>query len=460
MSTNPGFMNDARSLRVAAIWGETVLGSAVLNPGEVFDWQSTIGVSPPELEAQGQIPTEPVRSMGGNWELDPRGAVAGYLRMRGREEDVGAFARAGAPVALLPGDVALFQYGAFAFFAQPVSPAPLLPSGFRPEPWVVIAAFLSGIGHVGLLYSIFKFSTPIPVPEPLELLSERRLREELGVKALDEEEKEKPTSGDKSGGSGVPDPGIKDKKDQGGGKKMAGAEGKTGKTDGKGETHLPGQVPGVPIGSITDVIGSGAGQQLTDTLASMQNIATVAGGLNAKDLNWGSGSGFGLKGGGGGGGGTGPGGVPYGAWRVLHRRRAGDRRRRRQGWWWPRRQGRRWSWRRGAGGEKKISVVSAGGGGSKGFSADEIRRVVMSHMGQIRACYESALDASPGLKGSVTVSWHITGGGTVSRSSVASSTLGNGRVEGCITRVVKGWTFKNPDAVEADASWGFQFTPP
>ncbi len=453
-------MNDARCLRVAAVWGETVLGSAVLKPGEAFDWKATIGISPPELETQGQIPAEPVRSMGGNWELDPRGAASGYLRMRGREEDVAAFARAGAPVALLPGDVALFQYGAFAFFAQPVAPAPLLPSGFRPEPWVVVAAFLSGIGHVGLLYSIFKFSTPIPVPEPLELLSERRLREELGVKAIDEEEKEKPTSGDKSGGSGVPDPGIKDKKDQGGGKKMAGAEGKTGKTDGKGETHLPGQVPGVPIGSITDVIGSGAGQQLTDTLASMQNIATVAGGLNAKDLNWGSGSGFGLKGGGGGGGGTGPGGVPYGGGGFNTGVGPGSGGGGGKGGGGPGGKGSGGPGGGGTPGEKKISVVSAGGGGSKGFSADEIRRVVMSHMGQIRACYESALDASPGLKGSVTVSWHITGGGTVSRSSVASSTLGNGRVEGCITRVVKGWTFKNPDAVEADASWGFQFTPP
>jgi hypothetical protein len=114
----------------------------------------------------------------------------------------------------------------------------------------------------------------------------------------------------------------------------------------------------------------------------------------------------------------------------------------------------------GAGGEKKIAMVAAGGGTAKGFSADEIRRVVMSHMGQVRACYEAALDEHPGLKGSVTVAWHISAGGGVTRSVVASSTLGNGRVEGCITRVVKGWTFKNPDGVEADASWGFGLTPP
>ena len=43
---------------------------------------------------------------------------------------------------------------------------------------------------------------------------------------------------------------------------------------------------------------------------------------------------------------------------------------------------------------------------------------------------------------------------------MASSTVNNGRLEGCMTRVVKGWTFKNPDAVEAEASWGFGFAPP
>ena len=79
---------------------------------------------------------------------------------------------------------------------------------------------------------------------------------------------------------------------------------------------------------------------------------------------------------------------------------------------------------------------------------------------EIRACYDMALDSAPGLRGSVTASWHISAAGTVSRSSVASSTLGNGRVEGCVTRVIKGWVFKNPDAVEAEASWSFQFAPP
>ena len=72
----------ARSLRVAAIWGETVLGSKVLAPGEAFDWRSSLGVNPPELG----VPPDVVRAVGGAWELDPRGALQGFLRMRGRDD--------------------------------------------------------------------------------------------------------------------------------------------------------------------------------------------------------------------------------------------------------------------------------------------------------------------------------------------------------------------------------------
>lgn len=454
MSTNAGV---ARSLRVAAVWGETVLGSAVLEPGASFSWQGTLGVTPPE-----GVPEEPVRSSAGAWELDPRGALKGHLRMRGRDENVAEIARIGAPIALMPGDVALFQYGAFALFAQPVAAVPKVPSGLRLEPWIALALFLSGVGHVGLLYALMQLSTPMPVPEPLELLSDRKLRDQLGVRTLDDEEKDKPKGGDESS-SGVKDPGLNDKKDQGGGKKIAGAQGKLGNKDHKGDTKLPGEMPGVPVGSISDVIGSGAGQALTDTLSSMKSVSAITGGLNAKDLQWGDGSGFAFKGSGPGGGGKpGESGVPYGAggFNTGVGPGSGGGGGKGGGGAGGAGKGGPGGGGAGGGGEKKVAVVSSGGGGGKGFSADEIRRVVTSHLGQIRACYESALDQSPGLKGSVTVSWHISSSGAVPRATVASSTLNNGRVEGCITRVVKGWTFKNPDGVEADASWGFGLTPP
>lgn len=453
MGKSTGGGGVARSLRVAAIWGDTVLASTVLDPGDAFDWKATLRIWPPEGP-----PARPITSVAGGWELDPTGARAGFLRLRGRDEDVAQIVAAGAPVALMPGDVVLLQYGAFALFAQPVARGPVLASGMRWEPWIALAVFLSATGHLGLLYSLLQLQTPTVVPPPLELLSDRNLRDQLRVRTLEEPEAPKPAD---LGGSGVRDPGIRDKKDQGGGKKVARAEGRLG-NDGRGETRLPGERPGVPAGSLTDVIGNGAGAALTDTLASMKSVSDITGGLNAKDLALGSGNGFAFKGSGPGGGGKDGNGVPYGAGTFATGVGPGGGGGGGRGGGGSGASGKGGSGAGGAGGpgEKKVAMVQSSGGGGKGFSADEIRRVVMSHLGQIRACYESALDANPGLKGSVTVSWHISANGSVPRATIASSTLNNTRVEGCMTRVVKGWTFKNPEGVEADASWGFGLTPP
>jgi hypothetical protein len=440
----------ARHLRVAALWGDTILGSAVLAPGQSFAWPATVGVQMPD-----HVPPIPVRGVAGAWEIDPRGASSGFLRLRGRDEDVSAFAKAGAPIGLLPGDVVLLQYGALSFFAQPAVGAPPLPSDYRFEPFLVLAFALSSAVIFGGLYAARELATPTPIPEPLELLDDRTLKDQLHAELDEKEEKPKPDSAD---GSGVKDPGLKDKQAAAPSKRMANAEGKLGQKDAKGETRLPGERPGVPAGSLTDVLGSGAGAALSDTLNSMASVSQLTGGLKASDLQWGGGSGgMGFKGGGSGGGGTGPGGVPYGAGNVGAgfggKGGPGGGR----GGGGP---GGAGGGGGGPGGEKKISAVQSSGGGSKNFSADEIRRVVMSHQGQIRACYENALESSPGLRGSVSVSWHISASGAVTRASVGSSTIGNGRVEGCLTRVIKGWSFRNPDGVEAEASWGWQFSPP
>ena len=503
------------SLRVAAIWGDTILGSDVLRPGDAFKWvdpswrppvvpqllafasllflparylmsqllsgERSARVASIGMRAPDGVPEDILRNVGGGvWELNPRGAVDGMLRLRGREEDVATIARTGAPITLMPGDVALLQYGDFSFFAQPVIPAPTLPGGQRLEPWVVMAFALALIGHGGILYAIRELSSPMPVPRPNELLDDKQIRDELVVLHNPEDPEEKPkAAGQDDGagaGSGVKDPGIKDKKDQGGGKKIAGTEGKLGQKNGHGDTKLPGDRPGIPAGSLTDVLGSGAGASLSDTLQSMQSVAAITGGLKADDLQWGAGPGFSFKGAGSGGGGKdGEKGVPYGSGTMATGIGIGSgggggkgggglggagKGGTGAGGSGGNGSGSGGTGNGGNGGEKKISALSSGGGSSKGFSADEIRRVVNSHMGQIRACYEAALDSSPGLKGSVTASWHISATGGVPRAVVASSTLSNGRVEGCITRVIKGWTFRNPDAIEADASWGFVFTPP
>jgi outer membrane biosynthesis protein TonB len=58
----------------------------------------------------------------------------------------------------------------------------------------------------------------------------------------------------------------------------------------------------------------------------------------------------------------------------------------------------------------------------------------MSRMGAFRACYEMALAKDPEAKGGVTMAFAISPGGSVASASVASSSLGNARVEGCMLR--------------------------
>lgn len=441
-------------LRVAALWGETVLGTTVLSPGDVFDWERSLGVAAPiDLGA----PELPIRSAGGSWEVSPKGATGGALKFRGRDEDVATIARAGAPLVLMGGDVALLQYGgAFALFAQPVSPSQAIPAERKIDPWILFASVLSVIANLGMGFAIALLSTPLPVPEPLELLSDRKLRDELAVVHLPDRE-EQTTGGEDSGGAKNQE---KDKpKSASLGKQMKGAEGKYGAANGKGETTLPGKVPGALENTLADVIGSGAGASLTDALHSIPSVKSLVGGLDAKDFNVGLGGGMGFKGGGAGGGGTAGDGAPYGGGPIGMGVTSGGGRRGGGGGagGGPGGPG---GGGGGLGGEKKISQVVSGGGSGGAFSADEIRRVVNAHMGALRACYDSAREADGALRGSVSVSWHIGADGHVPRATIASSTAHNARMEGCITRVFRGMTFKNPDAMEADASWAFQFAPP
>jgi TonB family protein len=79
------------------------------------------------------------------------------------------------------------------------------------------------------------------------------------------------------------------------------------------------------------------------------------------------------------------------------------------------------------------------------LSADVIRRVVRRHLGEVRFCYEQALNSQPDLRGTVSVRWIISPTGSVTTSTVSGSTLGSSRVESCVASAVRRWTFPAPD---------------
>jgi TonB family protein len=450
----------AQDLRVAAVWGTTVVALRALGRGESFvlgDGEAAVLPVPDGLD----MSPVPVRAAGGGWELDARGTISGTLSLRGRTEDPASIARAGAPIPVMPGDYGLLQYGQFSIFFQ-YSPKPdTLKTGyFGPELLAVLAIFSSTVLHVGVLGMLRVLMTPPPLGKPLELTNPDEFAARFGLKRARIEEPPPPTAGDDKG-AGVKDPGAQDKKQQGGGEKMKGAEGKLG-LKAKGErAELPGDVKRAEnLGGISDVLNSETGEEMKRTLNTINTVANALSGLNSKDIVYGGGPGTGVKGSGAGGGGTNMG-VPYGAGNMNTGWGPGAGGGMGGGSGGPGRAGAGGpgaGGKGGAGGPAEQKVAAGGAAAAKGgLSPEQIRRVVEAHRGALKMCYEIEAQRNPDLKGGVTVSFAIDPGGSVTGASIASSTLGSQRVEGCILRQIRSWKFPSAETPSTVAAYPFKF---
>jgi hypothetical protein len=458
------------ALRVAVVWGTTVVALKTLVRGESFHLGDSVDACLPIPEGIDMSPT-PVRAAAGGWELDARGCLGGLLTLRGRAEDPVAIARTSMAVPVMPGDFGLIQYGQISLFFQ-YTTQPIKVSTFRgPELLVLLAGLCSAILHVGGIGLLSTLSTPLPYPKPPELESPEDLASRFKVKRAELEPPPPPAvaEGDKAGGAGIKDPGAQDKKEQGGGKKIKGDEGKFGMNKSADHTSLPGEIkPTTHYGGLSEVLEGDTGKEIQNTLKSINTVSAALSGLNSKDLVLGGGPGTGLKGAGGGGGGNGAG-VAFGSGVLDTGFGAGNGGGYGAGGSGPGGRGNGGNGKGGAGGgggsgngpgggpgESKVAV-----GGSAtakgGLSPDQIRRVVMSHIGAVRACYESEAQRNPGLKGGVTVQWQIDAGGNVTSASVGGSTLGNQRVEGCIVRQVQKWKFPTSESPTTVAGFPFKF---
>jgi TonB family protein len=65
---------------------------------------------------------------------------------------------------------------------------------------------------------------------------------------------------------------------------------------------------------------------------------------------------------------------------------------------------------------------------------------VRDHTDQIRYCYESELQRSPGLAGKVTLEWMIAPSGAVTSARSVESALPRA-VSSCLEEKVRGWRF-------------------
>lgn len=460
------------ALRVAVVWGTTVVALKTLSRGESFELGDKAGAALPVPDGVEMSPA-PVRAAAGGWELDARGCVGGLLTLRGRAEDPVAIARTGVPVPIMPGDFGLIQYGQVAVFFQYTTQPIKLSTVRGPELLVLLAALCSAILHLGGIGLLSTLSTPLPYPKPPELESPEDLASRFRLKRAEIEPPPPALAegGDKPGGAGIKDPGAQDKKDQGGGRKIKGDEGKLGFNKAGDRTSLPGEIkPTTHYGGLSEVLEGDTGKEIQNTLKSIDTVSAALSGLSSKDLVLGGGPGTGLRGVGGGGGGTGAG-VAFGSGLLDTGFGAGNAGGYGAGGGGPGGRGSGGNGKGGAGGGAGAGNGAGGGSGAGeakvavggtasakgGLSPEQIRRVVMSHIGAVRACYESEAQRNPGLKGGVTVQWQIDAGGTVTSASVGGSTLGNPRVEGCIVRQVQRWKFPASESPTTVAGFPFKF---
>jgi hypothetical protein len=459
-------------LRVAAAWGTTIVGVKLLQRGEdciLGEVPNALAPLPDGLNAPGV----PLRAVAGQWELDARGAVSGSLVLRGREENLVALARAGAPISVLPGDYGLVQYGLFSIFFQYTTAATPIADRINLEPLVALSIFSSVVLHLGIIGLLIVNWTPDVYPMPAELVSPEDYAARFGLqRPLDEMQPITPANDKGGGGSGVKDPGAKDPKKQGGGQKIAGKEGKAGMNGKEDHTELSGDIkPVTNYGGLSEALAD-TGTEIKKTLNEIQTVTEALGGLNSANVVLGSGSGTGLKGAGPGGGGTGAG-VMFGSGTMDTGWGPGNGGGFGSGTGGP---GGRGSGGFGSGGtgggtgggngsgngsgngpgEHGVQAGAGGGPVHGGLSAEQIRRVVVAHRGALQACYEIEAQKDPTLKGGVSVAWTIDASGAVTSAGLAGSSIHNARVEGCVLRQVKNWHFPSSDG-NSQATFPFSF---
>jgi hypothetical protein len=455
-------------LRTAAVWGTTVLAVQNLDTGQSLklgDGEGSVVAKP-----DGSLVADfPVRAVGTGWELDARGATGGEVLLRGRRENPAELGRTGAPIPIVAGDYGLIQYGNFGVFFQFSHAAPLIRLRQRTD-WALILSFIFAMVAVGGgLALIWAITTPQGIPKPLELTSQQELEIEFNLKDVEAPPPTPDVGKEEDKGQGIKDPGAKDKKEQGGGKKIAGAEGKLGKNGKEDQTKQTGDVH-AGLGGMSEALSSDVGDEVKKTLGTISSVADALGGLRSDQIVLGSGSGTGLKGSGNAGGGEAPGGVPFGSGTL-------------DTGWGPGKGGGFGSGSGGPGGrglggnglggsgkgDGSGNGNGAGGGEHKvagkdsppagqGLSQEQIRRVVLSRMGAFQACYEIASAHDPTLKGNVGVSFSVSPGGSVSSASITGSSLSNARVEGCVLRQFNRLQFPTADK-PTGAGFSFAFKP-
>ena len=93
-----------------------------------------------------------------------------------------------------------------------------------------------------------------------------------------------------------------------------------------------------------------------------------------------------------------------------------------------------------------------------GLTREQVNSVVRKNEGQLRFCYEKALQSQPNLRGRMTSKWAIGPAGKVQFIKVTSSSLTSKEVENCVSNAIRSWQFPKPvGGVTVEVNYPFDF---
>jgi len=439
-----------RELRLAMVWNQTVLGEQIVETPQTV----TLGYGEKAL-----FPLPEAQSARGDLTLltpvgDSYSLLLPHVAAMARQPDGTARELlANSPsLTIGPDDYGVISLGAASYFFQQVRPALRPRRSLTSLDGDAVQSFgLSLFVHTCVILLMLLAQRELPEENSLELpadLISRFLVSPPPDDFLQEVKKDK--------GNKVDDGGIR-AKDEGGGKKDKGDEGKVGKRDAKQkDTEIEGENKGAIVTKVRGmgVLGALAGGDSLRAAFNAPSVGDILSGLGSARTELGQGSGGrGLRGLGTGGGGDGPGtlfgagglgtGIGSGAGGGGGRGTGG-------------------AGGKGAGsgtgrGEAKVQLTAGTPQVSGYLSAEQINRVVRANQAALRYCYESEVQRQRGLKGKVMIQWRVDRAGLVPTARVASSTLNNSGVEGCIVRQVRKWKFPKPDGGEVSVMYPFIF---
>ncbi len=442
-----------RPLRVAMVWNQTVqLEETLREPRAVVLGPGPDAMFPlPEANAaRGDITL--LTPVEGSYSLSLPQDARGALFLAGKRVEVKDLLAQNPTLTLGPNDYGVVSFGAASYFFQFIESAPALK-----RPWFsfdgesAASLGLSLFIHVCLLLLMLLAQRELPMQKNLELAPDVIARFRINQPLEEVAPPKSPDSGDSV------DQGGMRQKDEGGGKKDRGDEGRAGKADapikapevaGDANKAIASKVRGMGL------LGALSGGDSLREALNVGSVGDLLGGLGSARTDLGGGSGGrGLRGTGTGGGGDSAGGLfGGGALGTGVGSGSGSGAGRGTGGVGGRGNG------AGAGrGEAKVQLTPGTPQVSGYLSAEQIERVVRANQAALRYCYETEVQRQRALKGKVMVQWRVDRSGAVPTARVTSSTLNNSTVEGCIVRQVRKWRFPKPDGGEVNVIYPFLF---